>query len=415
MAQSKVKIKTAYPGVRYREHPTRKHGAVNKDRYFFIRYKVNGKDKEEGVGWSKADKMTPEKAAAILSEIRENIRLGKGPQSLAEMRAENEAAEIRKKELEDAEAKRKISFGQFFDDTYMPNAERDKSDNSIESEKGLYNKWISPVLKDVCLKDIQCTHIDKILNNMSNENRSKRTMQYALAVISQVWQCAINYKIVNGESPIKQREITKLDNERSGFLSIEQAVILLDELKKHSIDVHDCALMSLLCGLRSGEIFNLKWSDINFDEKTIKLSNTKSSKTRYAYILPEIEEMLKERLKSRASNTSLIFPAKNGKTHERISNTFNRVIKNLGFNENVVDRKDKIVFHSLRHTFASWQAINGTHPYDIMKLMGHSSFKVMQRYAHLTDMKLKNDAMSLSGLLSKQNNEINNKENDETK
>ena len=39
MAQSKVKHKTAFPGVRYREHPTRKHGAVNKDRYYTISYK----------------------------------------------------------------------------------------------------------------------------------------------------------------------------------------------------------------------------------------------------------------------------------------------------------------------------------------------------------------------------------------
>lgn len=52
MAQSKVKHKTAFPGVRYREHPVRKNGAVNKDRYYTIRYKVDGKDREEGVGWA---------------------------------------------------------------------------------------------------------------------------------------------------------------------------------------------------------------------------------------------------------------------------------------------------------------------------------------------------------------------------
>ncbi len=43
--------KTSYPGVRYREHSTRKNG-VRKDRYFSIYYRLNGKNKEEGLGWS---------------------------------------------------------------------------------------------------------------------------------------------------------------------------------------------------------------------------------------------------------------------------------------------------------------------------------------------------------------------------
>ena len=40
------KIKTSFPGVRYYEHKERKHG-INKDRYYTIRYKLSGKDKEE--------------------------------------------------------------------------------------------------------------------------------------------------------------------------------------------------------------------------------------------------------------------------------------------------------------------------------------------------------------------------------
>ena len=44
-------IKTNFPGVRYREHPTRKNG-VRRDQYFTIRYKMAGKDREEGLGWA---------------------------------------------------------------------------------------------------------------------------------------------------------------------------------------------------------------------------------------------------------------------------------------------------------------------------------------------------------------------------
>lgn len=41
--------KTPFPGVRFRTHATRKHG-VKPDQYFLIRYKLNGKDREEGLG-----------------------------------------------------------------------------------------------------------------------------------------------------------------------------------------------------------------------------------------------------------------------------------------------------------------------------------------------------------------------------
>jgi len=44
-------IKTTFKGVRYHEHETRKNG-IKKDQYFTIRYKLNGKDKEEGLGWA---------------------------------------------------------------------------------------------------------------------------------------------------------------------------------------------------------------------------------------------------------------------------------------------------------------------------------------------------------------------------
>ncbi len=414
MAQPK--LKTKFPGVRYRESVTRpKHGSVNRDRYYTIRYKVDGKDKEEMVGWS-SEGMTPEKAYAILSEIRENIRLGRGPQSLAEKRAANRDAEIREKELQEKEAGRKVTFGKFFSDVYLPNAEIIKKPSSMKAEKGYYRKWISPVIENICFNDIEYLHVDKIISNMNEQNRAGRTKNYVLSIISQTWNYAKNYKIIDKECPTERRSIKKLNNERTRFLSEEEAEALLEELKKHSIDVHDMAVFALFCGLRAGEIFNLKWSDINMDEKSIKLLHTKSSKTRYAWFGPKIEGILKERLKSSPSKDDLIFIGYQGKKHVVISNTFTKCVNIIGLNDNVTDRKEKIVFHSLRHTFASWLAKKGVPAYNIMKLMGHSSYTMMQRYAHLTDNTLKNSASVLNDILdnkekiNKQENKDNNKE-----
>ena len=211
---------------------------------------------------------------------------------------------------------------------------------------------------------------------MTEAGLSKRSIKYALAVISQVWTYAKDKNIVNGDSPTKKFTIGKLDNERVRFLTKDEANLLIRALGKHSIDVRDMAKLSLLCGLCAGEIFKLKWSDIDMDNETIILRNTKSGLSRYAYFAGDIKEMFVERLKNCVSNDDSIFPATNGKIRMRISKTFRIVVEEIGLNNGITDSRQKVVFHTLRHTFASWLSQNGTSLYSIQNLMGHSEYKM---------------------------------------
>ena len=54
------------------------------------------------------------------------------------------------------------------------------------------------------------------------------------------------------------------------------------------------------------------------------------------------------------------------------------------FNNGVTDPRQKITFHTLRHTFASWLAINGTPILTIKELLGHQSLAMTERYSHLS-------------------------------
>jgi integrase len=63
---------------------------------------------------------------------------------------------------------------------------------------------------------------------------------------------------------------------------------------------------------------------------------------------------------------------------------FQRAIADCRFNEGVTDDRYKIVFHSLRHTFASWLAQDGVSLTIIAELMGHSTIRMTQRYAKLS-------------------------------
>jgi site-specific recombinase XerD len=81
--------------------------------------------------------------------------------------------------------------------------------------------------------------------------------------------------------------------------------------------------------------------------------------------------------------SELVFTDTHGKQIVQVSETFNRAVNELKLNEGVTDRRQKVVFHSLRHTFASWHAMNGTDLYTLQKLLGHSSISLVERYAHL--------------------------------
>jgi integrase len=95
-----------------------------------------------------------------------------------------------------------------------------------------------------------------------------------------------------------------------------------------------------------------------------------------------IKEMLKVRIQEIKGD--YIFPERGtGGKVKIISQTFDRAVAKLGFNNGVEDPRHRVVFHSLRHTFASWLAIQGTPLLTIKELMGHKTLAMTERYAHL--------------------------------
>lgn len=82
-----------------------------------------------------------------------------------------------------------------------------------------------------------------------------------------------------------------------------------------------------------------------------------------------------------------------------ISKVFSQSVNEARLNTRVVESKQKVVFHTLRHTFTSWLAKKGVPLYTIQPLMGHSSFQMVQRYAHLSGESKRGAGEVLNGIL----------------
>ena len=406
-------IKTKFLGVRYREHATRKHG-VGCDRYYFVRYKIDGKDKEEAAGWS-SEGMTAEKAFKILSTIRDNIRLGVEPRSIAAMREENERRTEEKRQAQRKEKQDAITFATFWETEYLPTTETSKTLRTMNTEKGFYNNWIAPSLGDIPLQKIDPTKVEALALHAQKAGKSAQTVRHILGIVSRVWNKAWTRGLVQGDNPTKRVKKPRQDNRRTRFLSQEEARSLLDELGKRSMDTYDEAILALFCGLRAGEIHSLTWGDIDLKNETILIRDPKNKNNRHAFITSEVKAMLKRRDKKQTRN-ALIFSAINGKQRQWIPETFNRAVDALGLNntgefttngngEQIPlkhrDARQRVVFHTLRHTFASWLVQRGTPLYTVAELLGHTTLEMTQRYSHLAPDSLRKAALSLEGSLEK--------------
>lgn len=388
-------IKTKHPGVRYREHETRKNG-VGKDRYFTIRYKLGGKDKEESLGWA-SEGWTAEKAAHVLADLKRAAALGEGPKTLAEKRRISREKEAEKQVEQEKLAKDSLKFDTFFTDSYLPLARADKKPRSVGREEGLYKKWIKEVIGNFTMKEIAPFHLEKLKKSMMDGGQSPRSIEYALAVVRQIFNTARRLGVYEGEAPTAHVKSPKVDNGRMRFLIREEADALLDALAKKSIDVHDMTLLSLHCGLRFGEIATLTWQDVDLDKGVLTIRDAKAG-SRYAFLTTQVAEILKNRQKKNPSD--FVFSGRKGKL-DRISYTFGRVIDQLGFNKGIDDPRLQICFHSCRHTHASWLIEEGQDLYTVQRLLGHKTNVMTQRYAHLSEDRLKNAIRSLGDALAK--------------
>jgi integrase len=227
-------------------------------------------------------------------------------------------------------------------------------------------------------------------------------VEYALAVIRQVFNYARDHELFTGQIIVNKVKIPRADNRRIRFLTHDESEELLAELAERSPDLHDMALLALHCGPRAGEIFGLTWQDIDFERGLVTLRHTKNGHVRHVPMTDRVREMLKNRELVRDQDNSLVFPSRNGDKIKKISHAFERTVKDLGWNKGLDDSRQKVVFHSLRHTCASWLVMAGVPLYTVKEYLGHKQISQTERYAHLAPDSLQQATAALNGMGKKQ-------------
>ncbi|OGP52868.1 MAG: hypothetical protein A2Y65_01250, partial [Deltaproteobacteria bacterium RBG_13_52_11] len=279
-----------------------------------------------------------------------------------------------------------------FDDVwerYRAWAEQNKT-RGARDDISRYKKYLKDPLAEKRLSEISTFDLEKLkasllkrpVHNGGGRTLSPATVKHCLVLVRQVFNKAFAWRLYQGPNPIQGVKMPVLQNRRDRFLNHEEAATLLQALRSMRIPhLHDMALLSLHTGLRAGEIFNLRGYDLDFDNGIIRVSDPKNRTTRHAYMTHAVKDMLMRRVPE-SSNELVFFGANEGKIKE-VSKSFSRIINSLDFNKGITDRRQRVSFHTLRHTFASWLALQGESIITLKEMLGHKSTAMTERYSHL--------------------------------
>ena len=139
-------------------------------------------------------------------------------------------------------------------------------------------------------------------------------------------------------------------------------------------ELQDSIRFALALGERQGELVGLKWSDVDFEKSTITFWDTKNGTNHRLPIPATIKEMLQRRYHNRIDGR--VFNWING---GQLRRRFKRLKKLCGLP--VDDR----LWHSLRHTVATWMVNDGVPIKSIMAVLNHKRIETTLRYAKSTD------------------------------
>jgi integrase len=135
-------------------------------------------------------------------------------------------------------------------------------------------------------------------------------------------------------------------------------------------------LISLNTGMRRGELFDLKWSAVNFHTKTITAAGatTKTSDTRHIPMNKETVRVLEE-WKKLAGKSRYVFPSQGGGRLEDVKSAWLKLLERANI--------ERFRWHDMRHDFASRLVMAGVPLNTVRDLLGHADIKMTLRYAHL--------------------------------
>ena len=274
---------------------------------------------------------------------------------------------------------------------------------------------IKPYIGEVKLNKLTTLQIQKLYNRLLTHGRfdrseakdqpkglSGKTVRNIHTVIHSACEKAIMERLL-AVNPTKGCRLPKKERTEMKVLPPEKLADFFREAKETG--VFELYYLDLSTGLRRGELLGLKWSDIDFEKRTLEVKRQiqrvngviqeTAPKTNNAYrkilLSSETIEILKAYKEQQTIQSEYVFPSPTGEIMEPDSarKMLKRVLQRAG--------SDELRFHDLRHTFATLALQNGVDVKTLSGILGHySAGFTLDTYAHVT-AQMQEDAANKMG------------------
>jgi len=288
--------------------------------------------------------------------------------------AQTEAAIQQGRYFKTMEARRH-TFGEMMD-RYIENVLPGKKQNSRHSQEPRLIWW-KERLGHFTLADVTPAMIAEARDALL-KTHSPTTVLHYLAALNRCYSLAVKEWEWLDLNPLAKVEKPQWPRGRVRFLSDAERGALLNACKASPNPcLYDIVVLALCSGMRYGEIMNLTWADVDLDRAVITLQDTKNGERRAVPLVGFALERIKERGRIRRLDNFHVFPAPR-KTGEpiNIKTSWTNAIRAAGI--------ENFHFHDLRHSAASYLAMNGATVAELAEILGHKTLAMVKRYSHLS-------------------------------
>jgi len=361
----KKRTATKYPGVYYRAKINPATGKP--ERIFYIYYRLRrddgtSKQVEEPVGSQHRDNMTAAKAHAI---------------RVRRMHGDEKPNRVRRLEAMAVKNKRTWTVSKLWEEYKTANPGL----KSLAPYETLFNLYLAPLFGNKEPKSITAFEIDRLKHRTMN-GKSDKTISNTLELLRRLVNFGVKRGLCTGPGFVIQ--LPRVNNQKTEDLNPDQMAKLLEVIDGHiesqtAYRMGSCMMkVALLTGIRRGKMFKLKWDDIDWHRRNIRLREPKSGSDEIIPLSSHTAKLLTAIKETSYSENPFVFPGKKGQLTD-----IKRQVNHVKAEANLP--ADFRPLHGLRHVFASMLVSHGVSLDVVSRLLTHKGQSVTHRYSHIRD------------------------------
>ena len=295
-----------------------------------------------------------------------------------------------------------ITLNQFVINFYLPYIKVAK--RSWATDFSVLNNHILPKLGGYAMIDIRPFAVQEMVQSLVQKNLSPSTCNRALIIVRFMFNCALRWEVLKKiDNPCKHIKELPLNNKKERFLNTNEIYALkLELVKSKNRFLPYIVQLLILTGCRRGEALKAQIQHFDLGRGDWIVPLPKSGKARHIPLNLHAVQTIRASITMKQSYNQItresiyLFPnPTSGEPFQQIFYSWDKARR--------AAQIETVRMHDLRHSFASALVNSGMTLYDVKEILGHSNIRTTERYAHLSNSRLRQAAESVTTFYGDQN------------